>query len=117
MKLSASALRYWLQPLPRIQEGGWLLVVNQPFGKGYGSKCYPLENIVRSNEHGDFWSYKTYKRQQFYRINGGLPHWKVLKVMWCARSLQVYIDLGKGSKEKSFELGIRFPQQIYSLDG
>ena len=42
----------------------------QTFGKGTVQNVIPLENIVRSNEHGDLGAIKL-TTQKFYRINGG----------------------------------------------
>ena len=42
----------------------------QTFGKGTVQNVIPLDNIVRSNEHGDLGAIKL-TTQKFYRINGG----------------------------------------------
>ncbi|MEL6918845.1 MAG: S41 family peptidase, partial [Bacteroidota bacterium] len=42
----------------------------QTFGKGTVQNVIPLDNIVRSNEHGDLGA-KKLTTQKFYRLNGG----------------------------------------------
>lgn len=66
----------------------------QTFGKGTVQNVIPLENIVRSNEHGDLGAIKL-TTQKFYRINGGSTQLEGVKSDVVVPDKYSYIDLGE----------------------
>ncbi|MRI01770.1 tail-specific protease [Kriegella sp. EG-1] len=66
----------------------------QTFGKGTVQNVIPLENIVRSNEHGDLGAIKL-TTQKFYRINGGSTQLEGVKSDVVVPDRYSYIDLGE----------------------
>ncbi|TDQ33322.1 carboxy terminal-processing peptidase [Zeaxanthinibacter enoshimensis] len=66
----------------------------QTFGKGTVQNVIPLENIVRSNEHGDLGAIKL-TTQKFYRINGGSTQLKGVESDVVVPDRYSYIDLGE----------------------
>ncbi len=66
----------------------------QTFGKGTVQNVIPLENIVRSNEHGDLGAIKL-TTQKFYRINGGSTQLEGVKSDVVIPDKYSYIDLGE----------------------
>lgn len=74
----------------------------QTFGKGTVQNVIPLENIVRSNEHGDLGALKL-TTQKFYRINGGSTQLEGVKSDVVVPDRYSYIDLGE--KDQSNPLG------------
>ncbi len=74
----------------------------QTFGKGTVQNVIPLENIVRSNEHGDLGAIKL-TTQKFYRINGGSTQLEGVKSDVVVPDKYSYIDLGE--RDQSNPLG------------
>ncbi|HET8736764.1 MAG TPA: carboxy terminal-processing peptidase [Pricia sp.] len=66
----------------------------QTFGKGTVQNVIPLENIVRSNEHGELGAIKL-TTQKFYRINGGSTQLEGVKSDVVVPDKYSYIDLGE----------------------
>ncbi len=66
----------------------------QTFGKGTVQNVLPLDNIVRSNEHGDLGAIKL-TTQKFYRINGGSTQLEGVKSDVVVPDKYSYIDLGE----------------------
>lgn len=70
----------------------------QTFGKGTVQNVIPLENIVRSNEHGDLGAIKL-TTQKFYRINGGSTQLEGVKSDVVIPDKYSYIDLGEKDQQ------------------
>ncbi len=70
----------------------------QTFGKGTVQNVIPLDNIVRSNEHGDLGAIKI-TTQKFYRINGGSTQLEGVKSDIVVPDKYSYIDLGEKDQE------------------
>jgi len=70
----------------------------QTFGKGTVQNVIPLDNIVRSNEHGDLGAIKL-TTQKFYRINGGSTQLEGVKSDVVVPDRYSYIDLGERDQE------------------
>lgn len=70
----------------------------QTFGKGTVQNVIPLDNIVRSNEHGDLGAIKL-TTQKFYRINGGSTQLEGVKSDIVVPDKYSYIDLGEKDQE------------------
>lgn len=70
----------------------------QTFGKGTVQNVIPLDNIVRSNEHGDLGAIKL-TTQKFYRINGGSTQLEGVKSDIVVPDRYSYIDLGERDQE------------------
>ncbi|UJH66310.1 carboxy terminal-processing peptidase [Allomuricauda sp. SCSIO 65647] len=70
----------------------------QTFGKGTVQNVIPLDNIVRSNEHGDLGAIKL-TTQKFYRINGGSTQLEGVKSDIVVPDRYSYIDLGEKDQE------------------
>ncbi len=70
----------------------------QTFGKGTVQNVIPLDNIVRSNEHGDLGAIKL-TTQKFYRINGGSTQLEGVKSDVVVPDKYSYIDLGERDQE------------------
>lgn len=70
----------------------------QTFGKGTVQNVIPLDNIVRSNEHGDLGAIKI-TTQKFYRINGGSTQLEGVKSDIVVPDRYSYIDLGERDQE------------------
>ena len=70
----------------------------QTFGKGTVQNVIPLDNIVRSNEHGDLGAIKI-TTQKFYRINGGSTQLEGVKSDIVVPDRYSYIDLGEKDQE------------------
>ncbi|WP_298503747.1 carboxy terminal-processing peptidase [uncultured Maribacter sp.] len=66
----------------------------QTFGKGTVQNVIPLDNIVRSNEHGNLGAIKL-TTQKFYRINGGSTQLEGVKSDVVVPDKYSYIDLGE----------------------
>ena len=66
----------------------------QTFGKGTVQNVIPLNNIVRSNEHGDLGAIKL-TTQKFYRINGGSTQFEGVKSNVVVPDKYSYIDIGE----------------------
>ena len=70
----------------------------QTFGKGTVQNVIPLDNIVRSNEHGDLGAIKL-TTQKFYRINGGSTQLEGVKSDVVVPDRYSYIDLGERDQQ------------------
>ncbi|WP_108422692.1 carboxy terminal-processing peptidase [Flagellimonas amoyensis] len=70
----------------------------QTFGKGTVQNVIPLDNIVRSNEHGDLGAIKL-TTQKFYRINGGSTQLEGVKSDIVVPDRYSYIDLGERDQQ------------------
>jgi len=66
----------------------------QTFGKGTVQNVMPLNNIVRSSEHGDLGALKL-TTQKFYRVNGGSTQLKGVSSDIVVPDRYSYIDLGE----------------------
>jgi len=74
----------------------------QTFGKGTVQNVIPLENIVRSNEHGDLGAIKL-TTQKFYRINGGSTQLEGVKSDVVVPDRYSYIDLGERDQQNPLQ--------------
>ena len=74
----------------------------QTFGKGTVQNVIPLDNIVRSNEHGDLGAIKL-TTQKFYRINGGSTQLEGVKSDVVVPDRYSYIDLGERDQSKPWK--------------
>ncbi|MFK5973331.1 MAG: carboxy terminal-processing peptidase [Flavobacteriaceae bacterium] len=70
----------------------------QTFGKGTVQNVIPLDNIVRSSEHGDLGAIKL-TTQKFYRISGGSTQLKGVRSDVIVPDKYSYIDLGERSQQ------------------
>ncbi|WP_318310388.1 carboxy terminal-processing peptidase [Flagellimonas crocea] len=70
----------------------------QTFGKGTVQNVIPLDDIVRSNEHGDLGAIKL-TTQKFYRINGGSTQLEGVKSDIVVPDRYSYIDLGERDQQ------------------
>ncbi|WP_420320440.1 carboxy terminal-processing peptidase [Flagellimonas sp.] len=70
----------------------------QTFGKGTVQNVIPLDNIVRSNEHGDLGAIKL-TTQKFYRINGGSTQLEGVKSDIVVPDRYSYLDFGERGQE------------------
>lgn len=70
----------------------------QTFGKGTVQNVIPLDNIVRSSEHGDLGAIKL-TTQKFYRINGGSTQLEGVKSDVVVPDRYSYIDQGERDQE------------------
>ena len=75
---------------------------SQTFGKGTVQNVIPLNNMLRSNEHGDLGAIKI-TTQKFYRINGGSTQLEGVKSDIVVPDKYSYIDLGE--RDQSNPLG------------
>src|SRR5680860_349487 len=92
-ELSASASEI-LAAAMQDYKRGIVIGSEQTFGKGTVQNVIPLENIVRSNEHGDLGAIKL-TTQKFYRINGGSTQLEGVKSDVVVPDKYSYIDLGE----------------------
>jgi carboxyl-terminal processing protease len=74
----------------------------QTFGKGTVQNVIPLNNMLRSNEHGDLGAIKI-TTQKFYRINGGSTQLEGVQSDIVVPDRYSYIDLGE--RDQSNPLG------------
>lgn len=70
----------------------------QTFGKGTVQNIFPLDEIVRGNEHGDLGAIKL-TTQKFYRINGGSTQLEGVKSDIVVPDRYSYIDLGERDQQ------------------
>ena len=70
----------------------------QTFGKGTVQNVIPLNNIVRSNEHGDLGAIKL-TTQKFYRINGGSTQLEGVKSDIVVPDRYSYIEIGERDQD------------------
>ncbi|MDV7138130.1 carboxy terminal-processing peptidase [Maribacter sp. TH_r10] len=88
----------------------------QTFGKGTVQNVIPLENIVRSNEHGDLGAIKL-TTQKFYRINGGSTQLEGVKSDVVVPDKYSYIDLGERDQSNPLKWDKISPAQYDIWDG
>ncbi len=88
----------------------------QTFGKGTVQNVIPLNNIVRSNEHGDLGAIKL-TTQKFYRINGGSTQLEGVKSDVVVPDRYSYIDLGERDQANPLEWDKISPADYDMWDG
>lgn len=88
----------------------------QTFGKGTVQNVIPLENIVRSNEHGDLGALKL-TTQKFYRINGGSTQLEGVKSDVVVPDRYSYIDLGERDQQNPLQWDKISPANYQPWDG
>ncbi len=88
----------------------------QTFGKGTVQNVIPLENIVRSNEHGDLGAIKL-TTQKFYRINGGSTQLEGVKSDVVVPDRYSYIDLGERDQRNPLSWDKISPADYEPWDG
>ncbi|MGB5821426.1 MAG: carboxy terminal-processing peptidase [Saonia sp.] len=88
----------------------------QTFGKGTVQNVIPLDNIVRSNEHGDLGAIKL-TTQKFYRINGGSTQLEGVKSDVVVPDKYSYIDLGERDQQNPLTWDKISPAQYEVWDG
>ncbi len=88
----------------------------QTFGKGTVQNVIPLDNIVRSNEHGDLGAIKL-TTQKFYRINGGSTQLKGVKSDVVVPDKYSYIDLGERDQSNPLKWDKISPAEYDVWDG
>ena len=88
----------------------------QTFGKGTVQNVIPLENIVRSNEHGDLGAIKL-TTQKFYRINGGSTQLEGVKSDVVVPDRYSYIDLGERDQANPLQWDKITPAEYTPWDG
>lgn len=70
----------------------------QTYGKGTVQNVYPLNNVVRSNTHGDLGAL-AFTTQKYYRINGGSVQLEGVKSDVQVPGRFSFIDVGEKEKE------------------
>lgn len=88
----------------------------QTFGKGTVQNVIPLDNIVRSNEHGNLGAIKI-TTQKFYRINGGSTQLEGVKSDIVVPDRYSYIDLGERDQENPLGWDRISPADYETWDG
>lgn len=88
----------------------------QTFGKGTVQNVIPLDNIVRSNEHGDLGAIKL-TTQKFYRINGGSTQLEGVKSDVVVPDKYSYIDLGERDQSNPLKWDKISPADYQPWDG
>ncbi len=88
----------------------------QTFGKGTVQNVIPLDNIVRSNDHGDLGAIKL-TTQKFYRINGGSTQLKGVESDVVVPDRYSYIDLGERDQENPLAWDKISPAEYKPWDG
>ncbi|MFS4468564.1 carboxy terminal-processing peptidase [Maribacter sp. 2210JD10-5] len=88
----------------------------QTFGKGTVQNVIPLDNIVRSNEHGDLGAIKL-TTQKFYRINGGSTQLEGVKSDVIVPDKYSYIDLGERDQSNPLKWDKITPANYKVWDG
>lgn len=88
----------------------------QTFGKGTVQNVIPLDNIVRSNEHGDLGALKL-STQKFYRINGGSTQLEGVKSDVVVPDRYSYIDLGERDQDNPLKWDEIEPAKYEPWDG
>ncbi len=88
----------------------------QTFGKGTVQNVIPLDNIVRSNEHGDLGAIKL-TTQKFYRINGGSTQLEGVKSDVVVPDKYSYIDLGERDQSNPLKWDKISPADYQIWDG
>ena len=88
----------------------------QTFGKGTVQNVIPLDNIVRSSEHGDLGAIKL-TTQKFYRISGGSTQLKGVTSDVIVPDKYSYIDLGERSQQNPLAWDEITPADYEPWDG
>lgn len=88
----------------------------QTFGKGTVQNVIPLDNIVRSNEHGNLGAIKL-TTQKFYRINGGSTQLEGVKSDVVVPDKYSYIDLGERDQSNPLKWDKITPAEYEIWDG
>ncbi|CAM3465173.1 carboxy terminal-processing peptidase [Zobellia roscoffensis] len=88
----------------------------QTFGKGTVQNVIPLDNIVRSNDHGDLGAIKL-TTQKFYRINGGSTQLEGVKSDVVVPDKYSYIDLGERDQANPLKWDKISPADYKPWDG
>lgn len=88
----------------------------QTFGKGTVQNVIPLENIVRSSEHGDLGAIKL-TTQKFYRINGASTQLEGVKSDVVVPDRYSYIDLGERDQHNPLAWDKITPADYKTWDG
>lgn len=88
----------------------------QTFGKGTVQNVIPLDNIVRSSEHGDLGAIKL-TTQKFYRINGGSTQLEGVKSDVIVPDKYSYIDLGERDQSNPLKWDKISPAEYKLWDG
>ena len=88
----------------------------QTFGKGTVQNVIPLDNIVRSNEHGQLGAIKL-TTQKFYRINGGSTQLEGVKSDVVVPDKYSYIDLGERDQSNPLKWDKISPADYKPWDG
>ncbi|NNL07797.1 MAG: carboxy terminal-processing peptidase [Croceitalea sp.] len=88
----------------------------QTFGKGTVQNVIPLDNIVRSNEHGELGAIKL-TTQKFYRINGGSTQLEGVKSDIVVPDRYSYIELGERDQENPLAWDKISPAEFQEWDG
>lgn len=88
----------------------------QTFGKGTVQNVIPLNNMLRSNEHGDLGAIKI-TTQKFYRINGGSTQLEGVKSDIVVPDKYSYIDLGERDQSNPLEWDKITPADYKIWDG
>lgn len=88
----------------------------QTFGKGTVQNVIPLDNIVRSNEHGELGAIKL-TTQKFYRINGGSTQLEGVKSDVVVPDKYSYIDLGERDQANPLKWDKISPADYKPWDG
>lgn len=88
----------------------------QTFGKGTVQNVIPLDNMLRSNEHGDLGAIKL-TTQKFYRINGGSTQLEGVKSDIVVPDRYSYIDLGERDQQNPLGWDKITPAEYEVWDG
>ena len=88
----------------------------QTFGKGTVQNIYPLNDVVRSNEHGDLGAIKL-TTQKFYRINGGSTQLEGVKSNVVVPDKYSYIDIGERGQSNPLKWDKISPADYSPWDG
>lgn len=88
----------------------------QTFGKGTVQNVIPLENIVRSSDHGDLGAIKL-TTQKFYRVNGGSTQLEGVKSDVVVPDKYSYIDLGERDQANPLKWDKISPANYKPWDG
>lgn len=114
-ELSASASEI-LAAAMQDYKRGIVIGSQQTFGKGTVQNVIPLENIVRSNDHGDLGAIKL-TTQKFYRINGGSTQLEGVKSDVVVPDKYSYIDLGERDQSNPMKWDKISPANYKPWDG
>lgn len=114
-ELSASASEI-LAAAMQDYKRGIVIGSKQTFGKGTVQNVIPLDNIVRSNEHGDLGAIKL-TTQKFYRINGGSTQLEGVKSDVVVPDKYSYIDLGEKDQSNPLKWDKISPADYTLWDG